>query len=127
MAWVLDQFFSEAEASSLAGRGGACLPFQRPAARGRAPRARRWTSTRPVVAGCCRIAEQFSEPITHLIYSHSHGDHASGGEVFGEVTAIAHADALGAIDRTNEPTTIKVGGKMLERVPLGPDTARTCW
>jgi glyoxylase-like metal-dependent hydrolase (beta-lactamase superfamily II) len=72
------------------------------------------------------IAEQFAKPITHLIYSHSHGDHASGGEAFGNVTAIAHADAPGAIDGVeidspiNEPTTIEVGGKTLELVPLGP-------
>jgi glyoxylase-like metal-dependent hydrolase (beta-lactamase superfamily II) len=72
------------------------------------------------------IAEQFGKPITHLIYSHSHADHASGGEAFGDVTAIAHADAVETIDgveidrRIDEPTTIDVGGKMLELVPLAP-------
>ena len=72
------------------------------------------------------IAEQFGRPITHLIYSHSHADHASGGEAFGDLTAIAHADAPDAIDgvevdrRIEEPTTIEVGGKTLELVPLVP-------
>jgi hypothetical protein len=72
------------------------------------------------------IAEQFGRPITHLIYSHSHGDHASGGEAFGDVTAIAQADAPKAIDgveidrRIDEPTTVELGGKTLELVPLGP-------
>src|SRR5687768_3009523 len=72
------------------------------------------------------IAERFNKPITHLIYSHSHGDHASGGQVFGDVTAIAHENAPEAIDgvavdtRISEPTEIAVGGKTLELVPLGP-------
>jgi glyoxylase-like metal-dependent hydrolase (beta-lactamase superfamily II) len=72
------------------------------------------------------IAQRFNKPITHLIYSHSHGDHASGGEVFGDVDVIAHEDAPEAIDgvtvdtRIGEPTEIEVGGKVLELVPLGP-------
>jgi glyoxylase-like metal-dependent hydrolase (beta-lactamase superfamily II) len=72
------------------------------------------------------IAQRFNKPITHLIYSHSHGDHASGGQVFGDVTAIAHENAPAAIDgvtvdtRISEPTEIAVGGKTLELVPLGP-------
>jgi glyoxylase-like metal-dependent hydrolase (beta-lactamase superfamily II) len=72
------------------------------------------------------IAERFDQPITHLVYSHSHGDHASGGQVFGEVTAIAHENAPEAIDgvsidtRVGEPTEVAVGDKTLELVPLGP-------
>jgi glyoxylase-like metal-dependent hydrolase (beta-lactamase superfamily II) len=72
------------------------------------------------------IAQRFDKPITHLIYSHSHGDHASGGQVFGDVTTIAHQNAPAAIDgvtvntRVSEPTEIAVGGKTLELVPLGP-------
>ena len=31
------------------------------------------------------IGKITDEPITHLIYSHSHGDHASGGTEYGEV------------------------------------------
>ena len=70
-------------------------------------------------------AGQFSKPITHLIYNHSHGDHASGGQVFGDLTVIAHENAPAAIDgvavdtRINKPTEVTVGGKTLELVPLG--------
>ena len=76
------------------------------------------------------IAERFDQSITHLVYSHSHGDHASGGEAFGDVTAIAHADAPEAIDgveidqRIDAPTEMEVGGKTLELVPLVPETRR---
>jgi glyoxylase-like metal-dependent hydrolase (beta-lactamase superfamily II) len=72
------------------------------------------------------IAQRFNKPITHLIYSHSHGDHASGGEVFGDVDVIAHGNAPEAIGgvtvdtRIGEPTEIEVGSKVLELVPLGP-------
>ena len=34
------------------------------------------------------IAKLTDQPITHLIYSHSHGDHASGGDWYGEVENI---------------------------------------
>ncbi len=38
-----------------------------------------------------KIAEQFAKPVTHLIFSHHHGDHASGGEVFADTAmVIAH-------------------------------------
>ena len=72
------------------------------------------------------IASRFDKPITHLIYSHSHGDHASGGQAFGDVTVIAHENAPATIDgvtvddRIGEPTELTVGGKTLELVPLGP-------
>lgn len=70
------------------------------------------------------IENRFDQPITHLVYSHSHGDHASGGEVFGDVTVIAHENAPDSIDgvspdqRIGEPTTVIVGSKTLELVPL---------
>jgi glyoxylase-like metal-dependent hydrolase (beta-lactamase superfamily II) len=72
------------------------------------------------------IAEQFGRPITHLVYSHSHADHAAGGAAFGDLTAIAHANAPGAIDgveidrRVDKPTAIELGGKTLELVPIVP-------
>ncbi len=65
------------------------------------------------------------KPITHLIYSHSHGDHASGGAVLGAKTVIAHANAPDTIDgvkptmRFAETKTLKVGGKTLELTYLG--------
>ena len=73
------------------------------------------------------ISKLTDKPITHLIYSHSHGDHASGGAVFGEVpNVIAQADAPDQIDgvaitgRIDEATTLETGGKSIELVPLGP-------
>jgi len=45
------------------------------------------------------IADVTDKPVTHLIYSHSHGDHASGGEVFGPpAQVIAHRNAPSDID-----------------------------
>jgi glyoxylase-like metal-dependent hydrolase (beta-lactamase superfamily II) len=72
------------------------------------------------------IDSRFGKPITHQVYSHSHGDHASGGTVFGDVHVIAEANAPVEIDgvavdqRISEPTSVEVGGKTLELVPLGP-------
>ena len=73
------------------------------------------------------ISKLTDKPITHLIYSHSHGDHASGGAVFGDVpNVIAQADAPEEIDgvaitsRIDEATTLETGGKSIELVPLGP-------
>ena len=73
------------------------------------------------------IGKLTDKPITHLIYSHSHGDHASGGTLFGDVpNIIAQADAPAKIDgiaptsRIIGPTAIEVGGKTIELTPLGP-------
>ena len=73
------------------------------------------------------IGKLTDKPITHLIYSHSHGDHASGGAGFGEVpNVIVQNNAQDAIDgvvptmRIEEPTVLKVGGKTLQLAPLGP-------
>jgi len=72
------------------------------------------------------IAGRFGKPITHLVYSHSHGDHASGGAVFAAPVVIAEAHAPETIDgvaptmRIAEPTSLDIGGKTLELVPLGP-------
>lgn len=73
------------------------------------------------------IGKLTDQPITHLIYSHSHGDHASGGAAFGDVpNVIAQENAPKAIDgveptmRVDSATTIEVGGKSIELTPLGP-------
>lgn len=73
------------------------------------------------------IESRFGKPITHLVYSHSHGDHASGGAVFADTaTVIVEANAPDEIDgvapdvRVSEPTSLEVGGKTLELEPLGP-------
>ena len=73
------------------------------------------------------IGKITDQPITHLIYSHSHGDHASGGTEFGEVpNVIAHRNAPEDIDLV-EPTirfddrySFSVGEKTFELTYLGP-------
>ncbi len=67
------------------------------------------------------------KPITHLIYSHSHGDHASGGKVYVDAGAktIAQANAPEAIDgvavdqRFEDEMKLEVGGKTFEMTWLG--------
>lgn len=65
------------------------------------------------------------KPVTHLIYSHSHGDHASGGQALGATTVIAHANAPAAIDgvtpdiRFDDTKTLEIGGKTFTLVWLG--------
>ena len=73
------------------------------------------------------IAKLTDKPITHLIYSHSHGDHASGGAAYGSVpNVIAHANAPAAIDgvtptlRFDSELTFAHGGKTFELSYLGP-------
>ncbi len=72
------------------------------------------------------IAKQTDKQITHLIYSHSHGDHASGGAAFGEgLTVIAHEkapaeiDGVAPTDRFSDTKTIEAGGKTIELTYLG--------
>ena len=73
------------------------------------------------------IAKITDEPITHLIYSHSHLDHASGGTEYGDVpTVIAHRNAPEDIDlveptlRFDEQMSFTLGSKTFELTYLGP-------
>jgi len=73
------------------------------------------------------IAKLTDEPITYLIYSHSHADHASGGTGYGDVpNVIAQRNAPEDIDlveptiRFEEELTFEVGGKTFELTYLGP-------
>lgn len=67
------------------------------------------------------------QPITHLIYSHSHDDHASGGEVYVEAGAkvVAQANAPESIygvtpdQRFDDTMNLEVGGKTFELTYLG--------
>lgn len=65
------------------------------------------------------------KPITHLIYSHSHGDHASGGAALGAQTVVTHENAPTAIDgviptvRFNDEMSMRIGGKTFEMTYLG--------
>ncbi len=73
------------------------------------------------------ITKMTKQPITHLIYSHSHTDHASGGLIIDEIpTVIAHANAPEQIDgieptkRFNEQMQFTQGKKTFELTYLGP-------
>lgn len=73
------------------------------------------------------IGKMTDQPITHLVYSHSHGDHASGGSAYGPVpTVIVQANAPDAIDgvtpteRFDEVFSFSHGGKSFELTYLGP-------
>ena len=73
------------------------------------------------------IGKITDEPITHLIYSHSHGDHASGGTEYGDVpNVVAHVNAPEDIDlvepsiRFNDSMSMRVGTKIFELTYLGP-------
>lgn len=77
------------------------------------------------------LQRRFDLPVKYLIYSHSHPDHISGGEVFADTaTVVAHANAKAQIERDNVPTappqetftdrkTIRLGGKTVELTYLG--------
>jgi glyoxylase-like metal-dependent hydrolase (beta-lactamase superfamily II) len=65
------------------------------------------------------------KPITHLIYSHSHDDHARGGPNLGAKTVIAHSNAPETIfdtkptQRFKEAMSLETGGKTFEMTWLG--------
>ena len=67
------------------------------------------------------------KPISHLIYSHSHGDHASGGLAFGEVPNVImqdnapdDVDGVEATIRFERSMQFSQGGKTIELTYLGP-------
>jgi glyoxylase-like metal-dependent hydrolase (beta-lactamase superfamily II) len=73
------------------------------------------------------IASRFGKPVTHMVYSHSHGDHASGGAVFADTaTVIAQANAPAEIDgvapdiRFAQAMSFASGGHSFELTALGP-------
>ncbi len=71
------------------------------------------------------LQEITDKPITHLIYSHSHHDHAAGGGGFEAKTIIAHENAPELIMgvqttmRFKDTYELKLGGKTLELKWLG--------
>ncbi len=77
------------------------------------------------------VAEQFSQPIKYVVYSHDHADHIGGGEVFDDdAIIVAHENAKAAIIGENRPTavpevvfsdrlTIELGGKQVELIYVG--------
>jgi glyoxylase-like metal-dependent hydrolase (beta-lactamase superfamily II) len=73
------------------------------------------------------IAKLTDQAITHLVYSHSHGDHASGGTEYGEVpnvimqqNAPEDIDLVEATIRFSEQMSFVVGNKTFELTYLGP-------
>jgi glyoxylase-like metal-dependent hydrolase (beta-lactamase superfamily II) len=72
------------------------------------------------------------KPVKYLVYSHSHADHISGGEIFADTaTVVAHERAKARIISNGVPTampeitfserqTIFLGGKSVELLYLGP-------
>ena len=72
------------------------------------------------------IAKIFNQPVIALIYSHSHGDHASGGKALDADMVIAHMNAPADIDdvvpdiRFSERLVTHLGGKTFELTYLGP-------
>ena len=71
-------------------------------------------------------------PIRYLVYSHSHADHISGGEVFADTaTVVSHERAKQRIVSEQVPTAIPqvtfsdrkildLGGRQIELIYLGP-------
>ncbi|MDJ0958835.1 MAG: MBL fold metallo-hydrolase [Arenicellales bacterium] len=73
------------------------------------------------------LLKMTDQPISHLVYSHSHGDHASGGSAYGPVpTIITHANAPESIDgvvptdRFDDEFSFTQGSKTFELTYLGP-------
>ena len=80
------------------------------------------------------IQEVTNEPITHMIYSHSHQDHTgAAGQIFPtDIEYIAHQDAADILIAENDPNrpiptitfddtyTLQIGNQLLELYYIGP-------
>ena len=73
------------------------------------------------------IRKMTDKPISHLIYSHSHADHASGGLAYDEIpNIIMHKNAPDEVDgieatiRIEKSMQFTQGGKAVELTYLGP-------
>jgi len=71
------------------------------------------------------MAKRFGKPVTHLVYSHSHFDHASGGAVFADATSIVQENAPAVLDgvvpnvRFADRMSFKSGKHTFELTSLG--------
>jgi len=73
------------------------------------------------------IQEVSDEPITHMIYSHSHNDHVGAAGMFpADIDYISHQDAAAILTGVPEPTitfddayTLEVGSQVLELSYIG--------
>jgi len=59
-------------------------------------------------------------PVTHLVYSHSHGDHGSGGAAHPGATVIMHEAAPEAIDGV--AATLRVGDTHVIELGVKPSS-----
>ena len=73
------------------------------------------------------VAKLTDKPVTHLIYSHSHLDHASGGailaagaEVIAQANAPSDIDGVKPTKRFDDTHEFAVGDKQFELTWLGP-------
>jgi glyoxylase-like metal-dependent hydrolase (beta-lactamase superfamily II) len=79
-------------------------------------------------------AEDTTNKVTHLVYSHHHADHAGAANLFGDdVVRIGHEDTRRLLLRDNDPTrpapdvtfqdtyTLKIGGERVELAFHGPN------
>ncbi len=78
------------------------------------------------------VASVTDEPITHLIYTHSHMDHIGAASIFTDVEIIAHAATAENLQRHNDPNrpvptvtfedsfTLELGTKTVELDYRGP-------
>ena len=79
------------------------------------------------------IAEVTDEPITHVIYSHTHRDHIGSASMFpSDAIIIAHQETASQLEQRNDPNrpvptvtfedkyTLEVGNQVLELEYLGP-------
>jgi glyoxylase-like metal-dependent hydrolase (beta-lactamase superfamily II) len=76
------------------------------------------------------LDSRFGKPVTHMILSHSHADHASGGQEWGDIEVIAHDNAALNIKNGSAETAMptvtfadtynfSTGGKTFELTYLG--------
>jgi len=76
------------------------------------------------------LASRFDKPVTHMVMSHSHGDHASGGQGWGDITVIAHenmkkhveagdVDTAAPTETFSDTYEFSTGGKDFELTYLG--------
>ncbi len=78
------------------------------------------------------IASVTDQPVRYLVYSHSHADHAIGGDVFADTaTFVSHQNAVAKIAELDEPRapvpeiaftdrmSIELGGKTVELIYTG--------
>ena len=71
------------------------------------------------------LSQITDQPVTHLIYSHSHGDHGSGGSAHSDAVIIAHENAPDSLDgtdptqRVGDTEVLEIGGKTFELTNLG--------